>query len=157
MINGNTRDLAAAMDTLFGTAAARQFQALWASHVEQLVAYASATAAKDPARQEQARSKLRDFETSMAAFLATQTGTRMDRASLTTALQGHDQMLLRHADAYAARDYPTAHDIADQTYDHMFDLARQLADAFGATVAARLPKGGAQTGYGGLADVVERR
>jgi hypothetical protein len=39
----------------------------------------------------------------------------------------------------------------------MFELARRLADAFGATVAARLPVGGAQTGRGGLAHVVERR
>ncbi len=66
-------------------------------------------------------------------------------------------MLLRHADAFAAKDYTTAHDMAYQTYDHMFELARQLADAFGATVAARLPLGGAQTGYGGLAAVVGQR
>jgi hypothetical protein len=157
MINGNTRDLGAAMDTLFGAAAAKQFQALWASHVEQLVAYASATAAKNRAGQDRARTGLTGFEGRMSAFLATVTGTRMTRADLATALQAHDQMLLRHADAYAGKNYATAHDLADQTYDHMFDLARQLADAFGATVAARLPKGGAQTGYGGLADVVERR
>jgi len=31
----------------------------------------------------------------------------------------------------------------------MFTLARQLSDAFGATAAARLPTGGAQTGAGG--------
>ena len=60
-------------------------------------------------------------------------------------------MLLQHADAYAKRDYPTAHDIAYDLYDQMFQLARALADAFGSTVAARLPQGGAQTGYGGLA------
>ncbi len=39
----------------------------------------------------------------------------------------------------------------------MFERARHLAEAFGATVAARLPVGGAKTGYGGLARVVERR
>jgi hypothetical protein len=157
MINGNTRDLAAAMDTLFGAPAAKQFQSLWASHVEQLVAYAGATAAREPARQQQARAALTTLEQGMSAFLATATGGRMSRADLSAALAMHDQMLLRHADAYAAKDYPTAHDIATQTYDHMFDLARQLADGFGATVASRLPRGAAQTGYGGLADVVENR
>jgi len=156
-INGNTADLAAAMDTLFGAPAAKQFQSLWGAHVEQLVAYAGATAAKDPTRQNQARTKLRDFERRMAAFLATATGGRMTVGSLSAALRMHDQMLLQHADAYQAKDYTTAHDIADQTYGHMFDLARQLADGFGATVASRLPRGGAQTGYGGLADVVEQR
>jgi hypothetical protein len=157
MINGNTRDLAAAIDTLFGAPAAKRFQALWAAHVDQLVAYASATAAGDAGRQQQARTGLATFEQGMAAFLATATGDRMTARNLAAALQMHDQMLLRHADAYAAKDYPGAHEIAAQTYDHMFDLARQLADGFGATVASRLPKGGAQTGYGGLADIVENR
>jgi hypothetical protein len=157
MINGNTSDLAAAVDTLFGAAAAKQFQALWASHVEELVAYSGATAAGDSARKQQARTKLQDFERGMAAVLAPATGGRMTAAGLDTALQDHDQMLLRHADAYAAKDYKTAQDVAGQTYEHMFELARQLADGFGATVAARLPRGGAQTGYGGLADIVENR
>jgi hypothetical protein len=157
MINGNTRDLAAAIDTLFGTPAAKRFQSLWASHVEQLVAYAGATAAGEPARQQRARAALQTFEQGMAAFLATATGERTTSATLAAALQMHDQMLMRHADAYAAKDYRSAHDIADQTYEHMFELARQLADGFGATVASRLPRGGAQTGYGGLAGVVENR
>ena len=156
MINGNTADLATAMDSLFGSATARRFQSLWASHVEQLVAYAGATAARDTGRQAQARTRLHDVEQRLATLLATATGKRMSAPTLAAALQGHDQMLLRHADAYAAKEYATAHDIAYETYDNMFDLARQLADAFGATVAARLPRGGAQTGYGGLADVVGR-
>ena len=154
MINGNTRDLAAAMDTLFGAAAARQFQAMWADHVEQLVAYANATAARDSTRQQQARTRLAGIEARMAAFLATATSTRVSSATLSAALQMHDEMLVRHADAYAAKDYATAHNLAYETYDHMFGLARELADAFGATVAARLPRGGAQTGYGGMAAAV---
>jgi hypothetical protein len=157
MINGNTEDLAAAIDTLFGSAAAKKFQALWASHVEQLVAYSSATAAANAGRQQEARVALQSFERGMAAVLAGATGGRMTTADLAAALQMHDQMLMRHADAYAAKDYKGAHDVAAQTYDHMFELARQLADGFGATVAARLPRGGAQTGYGGMADMVGNR
>jgi hypothetical protein len=38
----------------------------------------------------------------------------------------------------------------------MDDLAGQLATAFGATVAARLPVGGPHTGYGGAAATVGR-
>jgi hypothetical protein len=157
MINGNTRDLAAAIDTLFGAAAARDFQSLWGDHVEQLVAYASATAGADQAKQTQAKTELAAIEKRMATFLAAATNKRMGPAQLTTALQQHDLMLLKHADAYAAKDYATAHDVAYDTYQQMFDLARQMADAFGATVAARLPRGGAQTGYGGMAAVVEKR
>ncbi|HEU4349376.1 MAG TPA: hypothetical protein VFR35_16490, partial [Actinoplanes sp.] len=129
----------------------KEFQSLWASHVEQLVAYGAATAAKDAGRQQAARAKLSDFEQRMAAFLGGATAKRMSDPDLLAAMRAHDDMLIRHADAYAAADYATAHDIAYDTYEHMFELARQLADAFGETVAARLPVGGAQTGRGGLA------
>jgi leucyl aminopeptidase (aminopeptidase T) len=154
MLNTNTSELAASIDTLFGAAAAHQFQQLWGTHVEALVAYASATAAGDRARQQQAKDKLAGFEASMSTFLAGATAGRSTPAALEAALSEHDTMLIRHADAYEAKDYTSAHTIAYQTYDHMFELARTLADAFGASVAARLPKGGAQTGYGGEAAVV---
>lgn len=156
ILNANTSDLAAAVDTLFGASAGRQFQRLWGAHVEALVSYSAATAEHDPAKQEKARKKLDSFEGAMSDFLAGATGQRSTPAALRAALSDHDRMLLQHADAYAARNYPSAHDIAYRTYDHMFELARTLADAFGATAAARLPHGGAQTGYGGLAGIVEQ-
>jgi hypothetical protein len=156
MINGNTKDLTAAIDTLFGAAAAKQFQSLWADHVEQLVAYASAEAAGDTAKQNEAKTAMADVEKRMGAFLSGATGKRISTPDVTTALQKHDMMLMRHADAYANKDYATAHDVAYDTYQEMFDLARTMADAFGASVAAKLPQGGAQTGYGGLAAIVEK-
>ena len=157
LVNSNTRDLSTAMDSLFGATAAKGFQSLWAYHVEQLVAYAAGTAAQDAGRRDHARTNLHDFERRFAAFLQTATGRRLDAGSLAKALLSHDQMLLRHADAFGAKDYQTAHQVAYDTYQHMSDLARQLADAFGATVAARLPVGGAQTGFGGMAADVEPR
>ena len=156
MINGNTKDLAAAIATLFGAAAAKQFQSLWADHVEQLVAYASAEASDDTAKLDQAKSAMADIEKRMGAFLSGATGKRISTADLTAALQKHDMMLMKHADAYANKDYVTAHDVAYDTYQQMFELARTMADAFGASVAAKLPHGGAQTGYGGMAAVVEK-
>lgn len=157
MINGNTRDLAVAVDTLFGAPVAKRFQALWAPHVEQLVTYASATGAGQAARKQRARAALPDFERGLAELLAPATGGRMTPVGLSAALHEHDEMLLRHADAYSAKDYQSAHDVADRTYTHMFELARRLADGFGAQVASRLPRGGPETGRGGLADRVEHR
>jgi hypothetical protein len=156
LLNGNTRDLAAAMDSMFGADAAKGFQTLWAQHVEQLVAYAGGTAARDAGRRDRAQAELHDFEQGFAAFLATATGNRLDAAHMAKDMLEHDHMLLRHADAFGAEDYRTAHDIAYETYQYSVELARELADAFGATAAARLPVGGAQTGYGGLATEVGR-
>jgi hypothetical protein len=157
MLNGNTRDLAAAMDGMFGAKAAKDFQDLWAHHVDQVVAYAAATEAQDSARREQARASLHALEARMAAFLEGATGRRLRSTSLADALLAHDQLLLRHAEAYAAKQYDTAQEMAFETYEHMTEMARLLADAFGATVAARLPVGGAATGGGAMAGVVEGR
>jgi hypothetical protein len=156
-VNGNTKDLAAAMDSLFGASAAKAFQSMWADHIDALVAYVAGTAAQDTARRDEARRGLDRFEARFAAFLETATDKRLDSANLAQALLAHDQMLLRHVDAFAAKNYPAAYDVAGSTFAHMFDLAGQLADAFGATIAARLPVGGAETGEGGEADVVGPR
>ena len=48
-------------------------------------------------------------------------------------------------------DYAKAHELAYSAYQDMFGLAKQLSEAFGETVAARLPQGGAETGAGGTA------
>lgn len=156
-LNGNTRDLASAMDSLFGAKAAGDFQDLWAHHVDQVVAYAAATAAQDSARRERARARLHELEGELAAFLEGATGKRLRSTRLADALLAHDQLLLRHAEAFAAKQYDTALEMALETYQHMSEMARLLADAFGATVAARLPVGGAATGYGAMAGVVESR
>ena len=70
---------------------------------------------------------------------------------LAAALLELDDLLLRQVDAFAAKDYQQARELADRTYPQVFGLARNMADAFGATVAARLPRGGAETGAGGMA------
>ncbi len=156
-VNGNTEDLAAAVDSLFGAPAATAFQSLWSDHIDALGEYVAGSAAQDTGRRDRARRQLGGFEDRLAGFLETATGRRLDVRTLAQALLSHDQMLLRHADAFAAKDYPQAYELADTAFKHMFDLAGQLADAFGATVAARLPVGGAQTGEGGTAAVVRRR
>jgi hypothetical protein len=156
-VNGNTRDLAGAIDSLYGAAAAKGFQALWANHVDNLVAYSAGVAGRDQQRRENALAKLNKFEHDFAGFLDTATGGRLASAALAEAFLMHDRMLLQQVDAFAAKNYPKAHDITYSAYQQMVELAGQLADAIGATIAARLPKGGMQTGEGGMAPVVERR
>jgi hypothetical protein len=156
-VDANTQDLAGAVDTLFGAAAARRFQNLWADHVDALMAYAAAVARRDDAQRTAAVGRLDVFERQLASFLATATARRLPAATLAKAFRGHDQMLVQQVDAFVAEDYGRAHDIAYSTYEQTAGLARDLAEAFGATVASRLPRGGVQTGLGGMAAVVGRR
>lgn len=156
-VNGNTRDLAGAIDTLFGQAAAQKFQSLWANHVDALISYSAAVVKHDNAQQAAEATKLSTFETQFAAFLGGAVQKRMTSGGLANAFRMHDDMLLTEAQAFVGKDYRQAHDVAYSAYQDMFTLAGQLASAFGATVASRLPVGAVQTGRGGMAAVVEGR
>jgi hypothetical protein len=154
-VNGNTHDLTAAVDSLFGTKAAAQFQSLWADHIDQVFSYTTGLVTRDAKRRAAAVTRLGTFEAQFAAFLTGATSGRLPSAALSKGLLEHDQMLLAQADALSAKQYQQADDGTYTTYQHMDDLASELAQAFGATVASRLPKGGPHTGYGGAANSVE--
>ena len=156
-VNANTADLTAAIDALFDAAAANSFMSLWAEHLEQVMAYTAAIVANDQQRRDDARAKLGGFEDRFAAFLETATASRIPAATLAEALAMHDESLIKQIDAYAAKDYQTAHDTAYSTYEHMRELASQLAAAFGDAVAQRLPSGGPETGFGATDEPAGRR
>jgi hypothetical protein len=145
------------VSSLFGSRAASRFQSIWADHIDQIMAYTTAVVGHDTNAKDEARARLGDVERRLSTFLSEATNHRLDSAALAKMLVMHDQMLLAHADAFAAKDYMTAHDIADTTFAQMYDLAGQLAAAFSATVESRVPVGGAGTGFGGMAGVVGRR
>jgi hypothetical protein len=154
-INANSTDIAGAIGVLFGPAAGKQFGDLWADHINALVSYSAGVGANDTAKEDAAKAKLTDFEGSMGKLLSMAAGNKVPPATMGAALKMHDTMLMQHADAYGKKDYTAAHNIGYDTYNHMIDLAQTLANAFGESVAEKLPKGGAQTGYGGAAEYVE--
>lgn len=156
-VNGNTTDLAGAIGVLFSKDAGVAFQQMWADHIDLLVAYAAAIAKGDDGARTRIGSGLSGFEGKLAAFLNSATGDKLAAAALAKALQSHDTMLRQQVDAFVAKDYTTAHDVAYSTYQEMYGLSGQLAEAFGVTVAKRLPVGAADTGRGGMAPVVGGR
>jgi hypothetical protein len=156
-VNANTQDLAAAIDTLFGPAAGRAFQSLWADHVDAIVKYSAAVLRRDSLQSADAGKILNRFEGQLAAFLGTATKEKLAASSVAKAVRQHDQMLLDQVDAYVGKDYQRANDIGYTTYQEMYGLARRMADAFGTTVAAKLPRGGVETGRGGQAGAVQRQ
>jgi hypothetical protein len=148
-VDANTTALTGAVGTLFGAAAGKSFMQIWADHVDHLMAYTAALVENDEAAKSAAKEKLAQFEKQLATFLGSATGKRLASPQLAEAFQTHDHMLLMQVDAFAAKQYQRAHDITYSTYQHMFILSGQLSNAIGATLAARLPKGGAQTGGDG--------
>jgi hypothetical protein len=156
-LNDNTAKLGSAVESLYGSAAADQFQNLWADHVDALMAYTSAKVKNDTAGAGAAEARLRSFEPTLANFLAAATKSKLGAQALAHAYNEHDRMLVGELTAYQAKDYAQAHQLSYQAYDQMFDLSGQLANAIGVTLGDKLPKGGSQTGGGGMAAEVGRR
>jgi hypothetical protein len=150
-VNANTVDLTTAIDSLFGTSTAKGFQTRWADHVDELMAYTSAAVQGDTAGQDKAREALRTFETSFGVFFNTATENRLGQPTLVQDYAMHDRMLLAEIDAYTAKNFTQAQSLSQQTYQDMFVMAGQFSAAIGATLGTRLPKGGSQTGGGGMA------
>jgi hypothetical protein len=150
-LDQNTAEITAMIESVFGAASARSFQALWADHIDAFVAYTQALAQQDEAAQEAAQDRLTGFNSDFAQFLSSSTEGRLGTAALAEAFVMHEEMLLKQINEYAAADYVTAYQVSYEAYQHMFALADQAAMAIGETVAAGSPKGGAETGGGGMA------
>ena len=150
-VNGNTTQLASAFGVLFGPPSGARFTRVWGTHVDALVGYSGAVAAKDRTDEAEARAQLRAFEHHLSMFLSTSTDGRLTAPALSDVLHMHDRDLVEQLDAYARGDFKTAYSVTYQGYQHMFAVADTLSGAIGPTIAARLPKGGVQTGGGGMA------
>ena len=145
------------IESIFGAEGATAFQTLWADHIDAFVKYTQALASGDEALEDASRARLEQFNADFAAFLATAVQDRVGAPVARGCLRPHEDFLLQQIDAYAQRDYSTAHTLSFDAYQHMFALAAQLATAIGDTVAARSPQGGMQTGHGGTAATVAER
>jgi hypothetical protein len=124
---------------------------VWGDHVDALVSYSGAVAAEDEQGKAKALAQLRAFERHLSAFLSTGTDGRLTAPALSDVLHMHDRDLVEQIDAYARGDFTTAYSVTYEGYQHMFAVADTLSGAIGPTIAARLPKGGVQTGGGGMA------
>ena len=123
---------------------------MWAAHIAALMQFAVAVAGDDDAAQSRARAALDQFPARLGAVLARVAGGPAGRA-LVTSLQMHDQQLLQQVTAFAAGDYESSAQLASHGYDHMFGVARVLADALESMATAAAPRRGARTGAGGMA------
>ena len=149
-LDTNTSELAGTIGAVYGDQAGARFQSLWADHVDAFIAYADAVRTKEAAAQAKARRTLSGFQGEFAGFLDKTSDGKLPAASLAAAFAEHDDMLLEQADAYAAKSYPQAHDLAYDAYQDVFGMSSSFAGAIADVAGARLPRGGAQTGGGGM-------
>jgi len=150
-VNADTAQLASAFGVLFGPQSGRRFASVWGDHVDALISYSGAVAARDQKGKAKALAQLSAFVQHLSTFLSTSTKGRLKAPAVAVMLRMHDSELVQQLNAYARGDYVTVHRGIYDAYQHMFDVAKTLSTAIGPTIAARLPKGGVQTGGGGMA------
>jgi hypothetical protein len=153
-LDANTADLVGAIEGTLGTEAAVRWSSLWADRVDALVTYAAATADGDRTGRAAARDKLQAAGGEFAALVAGSTGGRLAQEQLVAAIDARDALLLDGVDAYAAGDYSAAEAVSSDRVHESATLTAAVADAVTSSLAAQAPRGGAQTGLGGLAPSV---
>ena len=152
-VNANTATLTKAMSGIVGPEKAAEFQTAWANHVEGLMAYTAAVAAKDEAAKATAKENLDGFADRLALYFSDVVRNVLATDPLTDAITAHDAHLINQADAFAAKDYARAQQVQDEGYTQMVGVANVLVDAIEKVMAADLPAGGSKTGGGGTAHV----
>jgi hypothetical protein len=152
-LNANTATLTKAMSGIVGPKKAAEFQTAWANHVEGLMAYTAAVAAKDEAAKATAKANLDAFAERLALYFSDVVRNVLTTDPLTQAITAHDAHLINQADAYAAKDYARAQQVQDEGYTQMVGVANVLVDAIEKVMAKSMPAGGSKTGGGGTAHV----
>jgi hypothetical protein len=150
-VNANTTALTKAMAALVGPAKAEEFERAWANHVEGLMAYTAAVASNDQGAKAAATQNLDGFAERLALYFSDVVRNVLAADPLTRSITAHDQHLIDHVDAYAAKDYPRAQQMELEGYQQMLDVANSLVSAMQRTVKPQLPVGGSKTGGGGMA------
>ena len=150
-VNANTAALTKAMAALVGPTKAEEFQTAWANHVEGLLAYTAAVAGNDENAKAVAKQNLDGFAERLGLYFSDIVKNLLAADPLTQALTAHDQHLINHVDAYAAKDYAKAQEMELEGYGQMLSVANTLVSAIQRTVKPQLPVGGSKTGGGGMA------
>jgi hypothetical protein len=152
-VNANTATLTKAMSGIVGPKKAAEFEKAWANHVEGLMDYTAAVAAKDEAAKTVAKENLDAFAERLALYFSDVVRNVLTTDPLTQAITAHDAHLINQADAFAAKDYARAQQVQDEGFTQMVGVANVLVDAIEKVMAAGMPAGGSKTGGGGTAHV----
>ena len=126
-LQGNTDDLAAAIESVYGADAGAAFRTQWEAHIGFFVDYTVGVATDDQAAKDAALEELAGYREDFANFLDTATGGGLPADAAADALQMHVAQLIAQIDAYAAGDYAAAYDAARNAYAHMAMTADALA------------------------------
>jgi hypothetical protein len=114
----------------------------WANHVEGLLAYTAAVVGNDQNAKTVATQNLDGFAERLAPYFSDIVNNDLAADPLAKAITAHDQHLIDHLDAYAAKRYDQAQELELEGYQQMLDVANMLVSAIQRTVRPSCRSGG---------------
>lgn len=126
-LQGNTDDLTAAIESVYGADAGDAFRAQWEAHIGFFVDYTVALAGDDADGQQTALDDLAGYREDFSNFLDTATEGNVPAAGAADALAAHVDQLIAAIDAYAADDFEGAYAAEREGFAHMFMTGQVLA------------------------------
>ena len=138
-LQGNTDDLTAAIESVYGAEAGEAFRAQWEAHIGFFVDYTVALAGDDSAGQEAALEDLAGYREDFSNFLDTATGGNVPADGAADALAAHVDQLIAAIDAYAADDFEAAFAAEREGFAHMFMTGQVLAAGIAGQFPDRFP------------------
>jgi hypothetical protein len=158
-LSNNTKDLSAAIASVYGEEAGNQFNEMWSKHIGFFVDYVKATGEEDEVAKEEALKNLDGYRADFSKFIETATDGRIKSDALAEGLQMHVDKLTGAFDSYATGDYEKAWEEIRMAYEHMLNPAKGLSgafvDQFPDKFANDMPSQMPNTGMGGTADQSE--
>lgn len=118
----NSEALRAAVQTIYGEDAGRQFGDLWDRHIELLLEYGNATRAGDAEAQRNDLDGLHDYMADLGRLL-TELNPGLDPVQEAHALQAHIDQIV----AFAQGDFADSYASRRMAFSHMFELGDHLA------------------------------
>jgi hypothetical protein len=135
-LDQNSQDLAAAIESIYGPEAGKQFLSQWRQHIDFFVDYTIGGISNDANVQQKAAADLAQYQKDFGAFLEEATGGELQADAAAQALQMHVNSLLDTIDAVIAGDASAFDMLYGSAHEHMPMTAGALAGA----IAGQMPE-----------------
>ena len=133
-IEANSDALTTAVAGAYGPEAGRAFGPLWKKHIDLLVDYTNAVAAKDQPKADEAMGNLLAYTQEFGAFINS-ASPKLTTEAVADLVKTHVLTVKAAIDAQAAKDFTMAYDAIRTAADHMAMIANNLAT----TIVAQFP------------------
>jgi hypothetical protein len=131
----NSRDLAAAVASVYGSGAGAQFGTVWSQHVDAYVLFVEALGTGDDDARAASLMELHAYHDQLSQLLVA-VNPELDADAVAGLIRRHVQGLISQAEATAAGDHERSVAATRDAYDGMFVVGGALADA----IAAQFPE-----------------